>query len=131
MWSPISNDWGHHVAGEEKPLSRTWKLHLRNSYFSSQPDGSPDYVTSVSVSEPAMNLPPVYVDGQTYLERAVVLGPVCLTIHVHGGRSMAGSLTETEVTNPGSHRAGKRSRVEFQGWSFEVRLRSFSSPATW
>ena len=35
-------------------------------YFSSQPDGSPDYVTSVSVSEPAMRLPPVYVDSQTY-----------------------------------------------------------------
>ena len=32
--------------------------------LSSQPDGSPDYVTSVSVSEPAMHLPPVYVDGQ-------------------------------------------------------------------
>ena len=36
-------------------------------YFSSQPDGSPDYVTSVSVSEPAMHLPPVYVDGQIHL----------------------------------------------------------------
>ena len=33
-------------------------------YLSSQPDGSPNYVTSVSVSEPAMDLPPVYVDGQ-------------------------------------------------------------------
>ena len=35
-------------------------------YFSSQPDGSPDRVTSVSVSDPAMDLPPVYVDGQIY-----------------------------------------------------------------
>ena len=33
-------------------------------YFSSQPGGSPDYVTFVSVSDPAMDLPPVYVDGQ-------------------------------------------------------------------
>ena len=66
MWSPISHDWGHHVAGEEKPLSRTSKLHFETLlYFSSQPDGSPDYVTSVSVSESAMHLPPVHVDGQT------------------------------------------------------------------
>ena len=65
MWPPISHDWGHHVAGEEKPLSRTSKLHFETLlYFSSQPDGSPNYVTSVSVSEPAMDLPPVYVDGQ-------------------------------------------------------------------
>ena len=34
-------------------------------YFSSQPDGSPDHVTSVSEGGPAMRLPPVYVDGQT------------------------------------------------------------------
>ena len=33
-------------------------------YFSPQPDGSPGYVTSVSVIEPGMRLPPVYVDGQ-------------------------------------------------------------------
>ena len=57
MWSPISHDWDHHVAGEEKPLSRTSKLHFKTLlYLSSQPDGSSDYVTSVSVSEPAMHL---------------------------------------------------------------------------
>ena len=40
--------------------------HLKTLlYFSSQPDGSPDHGTSVSVSDPAMGLPPVYVDGQT------------------------------------------------------------------
>ena len=45
----------------------TSKLHFETlPYFSSQPDGSPDYVASVSVSEPAMHLPPVYVDGQIY-----------------------------------------------------------------
>ena len=53
--------------GRKKPLSRTSKLHFETLlYFSSQPDGSPDYVTSVSVSESAMHLPPVHVDGQTY-----------------------------------------------------------------
>ena len=53
--------------GEEKPLSRTSNLHFEILlYLSSQLDGSPDYVTSVSVSEPAMHLPPVFVDGQTY-----------------------------------------------------------------
>ena len=31
----------------------------------SSPDGSSDFVTSISVSEPAMRLAPVYVDGQT------------------------------------------------------------------
>ena len=35
-------------------------------YLSSQPDGSPDHVTSVSVIEPGMRLPPVYVGGQSY-----------------------------------------------------------------
>ena len=65
MWSPSSHDWGHHVAWKETPLSRTSKLHCENLlYLSTQPDGSPDYVTSVSMSEPAMHLPPVYVDGQ-------------------------------------------------------------------
>ena len=55
------------MAGEEKPLSHTSKLHFETLlYFSSQPDGSPDYVTSVSVSKPSMHLPPVYVDGQIY-----------------------------------------------------------------
>ena len=45
----------------------TSKLDFENLLcFSSEPDGSPDYVTSVSVSEPAMHLPPVYVDGQIY-----------------------------------------------------------------
>ena len=34
-------------------------------YFSSQPDGSPDDVTSVSVIEAGMRLPPVYADGLT------------------------------------------------------------------
>ena len=68
MWSPISHDWGHHVAGEEKPLSHTSKLHFPTIlFFSSQPDGSPDYVTSVSLSDSAMHLPPVYVDGQIKL----------------------------------------------------------------
>ena len=57
----------HHVAEEEKPLSRTSKLHFETLlFFSSQPDGSPDYVTSVSLSDPAMHLPPVHVDGQKY-----------------------------------------------------------------
>ena len=67
MWSPISHDWGHLVAGEEKPHSRTSKLHFEALLsFSSLPDGSADYVTSVSVSDPAMHIPPVYVDGQIY-----------------------------------------------------------------
>ena len=74
MWSPICHDWVHHVAGdsgEEKPLSRTSKLYFETLlYFSSPPDGSPDYVTSVSVSEQAMHLPPVYVDGQ--IQRTVL-----------------------------------------------------------
>ena len=57
------------MAGEKKPLSRTSKLHFETLlYFSSHPDESPDYVTSVSVSEPAMYLPPVYVDGQIYYQ---------------------------------------------------------------
>ena len=34
-------------------------------YSSSRPDGYPGSVTSVSVSEPAMRLPPVYVGSQT------------------------------------------------------------------
>ena len=67
VWSPISHDWGHHVAGEERPLSRTSKLDFETLlYFSSQPDGSPGYVASVSVSDPGMDLPPVFVDGKIY-----------------------------------------------------------------
>ena len=70
MWSLISHERGHHVAGEEKPLSRTLKLDFETLlYFSSQPGGSPDNVTSVSVSDPGMDLPPVLVDGQ--IARAV------------------------------------------------------------
>ena len=67
MWSPISHDLGHHVAREEKPLRRTTKLHFETLlYFSSQPGGSMDCMTSVSVSDPGMDLLPVYVDGQIY-----------------------------------------------------------------
>ena len=47
-------------------LSFLLSFHTYIFYFSCQPDGSPVYVTSVSVSEPGMRLPPVYVDGQTY-----------------------------------------------------------------
>ena len=41
---------------------------IRNStlLLSSQPDGAPDCVTSASVSDPAMDLPPVYVNGQIH-----------------------------------------------------------------
>ena len=68
MWPPIislvigATTW----QGRKSPSAA-----LRNLfYFSSQPDGSPDYVTSVSLSEPAMDLPPVYVDGQSWSEDA-------------------------------------------------------------
>ena len=54
------------MAGEKKPHSHTSKPFGTLLYFSSQPDGSPDYVTSVSVSDPGMDPPPVYVDGQIY-----------------------------------------------------------------
>ena len=61
MWPPISHDWGHHAAGEEKPHSRTSQLQktklkkLSVSINATLPD---------SVSDPGMDLPPVYVDGQ-------------------------------------------------------------------
>ena len=49
-----------------------FSFHTYIFSFYSQPDGSSDYVSFVSVSDPAMHLPPVYVDGQTHPCRGMI-----------------------------------------------------------
>ena len=60
LWSPISHDWGHHAAGEEKPHSRTSKLVFKTLLCSSL--SSPMALRTTRLLTPRASLCPQHLD---------------------------------------------------------------------